>query len=271
MLNDVIVTGRVSKVFINNSNGRNLIQINVKVQDPERCTEDGNPYAYTFSVTLSGALATRLKDKLVEGLSVCVKGRFEPTTSPEGKQYYNINASSCEVIDAGSMNHAVLQGRLTHDVELRYTNAGNAATSVALAVGRNYKDTDGTWHNTTSFITVSAFNEIAEEISKYKKGKMLWIVGSLAKSKWTDKNGTDHYPVSVLATAVYDGGTGKYNQNDQNIPAAANSSISPTAPESTVSENTGSQYAPSDPSADSLADPLYGDGFGSISDDELPF
>ena len=41
------------------------------------------------------------------------------------------------------LNHLTIMGRMTRDPELRYTNAGTAIASFALAVDRDFKGQDG--------------------------------------------------------------------------------------------------------------------------------
>ena len=63
------------------------------------------------------------------------------------------------------MNKIILIGRLTKDVELRYTQVTNTAVaSFTLAVDRKFTKSDN--EKQTDFFNVIAWNKLAENISK---------------------------------------------------------------------------------------------------------
>ena len=86
------------------------------------------------------------------------------------------------------INCAVITGRLTADAELKSTASGVSVTSFTVAVDRNYQKQGE--EKQTDFITVVAWRNTAEFISKYfKKGSMIAVQGSIQTRNYEDKNG----------------------------------------------------------------------------------
>ena len=64
------------------------------------------------------------------------------------------------------MNKVILLGRLTKDVELKYTkNTNNAVASFSIAVNRSFVKQGE--ERQADFFNVIAWNRLAESISKY--------------------------------------------------------------------------------------------------------
>lgn len=97
------------------------------------------------------------------------------------------------------MNKIVLIGRLTKDVELRYTQVTNTAVaSFTLAVDRKFTKSDN--EKQTDFFNVIAWNKLAENISKYlSKGKQVAISGRLETRSWNDESGQKHNTIEIIA------------------------------------------------------------------------
>ena len=100
-----------------------------------------------------------------------------------------------------NLNKVILCGRLTADPELRQTNSGIAVVRFTLAINRRMtKNPDGTQNQQADFITVVAWRERAEFISRYfRKGSALCITGSIQTSSWTDQQGQKRYATEVVA------------------------------------------------------------------------
>jgi len=97
------------------------------------------------------------------------------------------------------MNKVILLGRLTKDVELRYTQHSNTAVSkFTLAVNRKFvKEGE---ERQTDFFNIVAWNKLAETTSKYlKKGMQVLITGKLQNRIWDDEQGVKHYITEVIA------------------------------------------------------------------------
>lgn len=114
------------------------------------------------------------------------------------------------------LNHTVLMGRLTKDVELRYSQGGDMAIArFVLAVDRDYK-AQGADKPETDFISCLAFGKTAEFISKYfGKGKMLAAVGSIQTGSYTNREGQKVYTTEVKVDKVSFTGESKQDSAQQ--------------------------------------------------------
>ena len=114
------------------------------------------------------------------------------------------------------MNKVTLIGRLTKDVELRYTQTNNTAVaSFSLAVNRKFVKTGE--ERQADFFNIIAWNKLAENISKYLfKGNQVAISGRLETRSWDDQNGQKHYVTEVIAEEV-DFIESKNKQNNEAI------------------------------------------------------
>lgn len=97
-----------------------------------------------------------------------------------------------------ALNRIDIQGRLTKDVELRYTGNEKPVASFTLAVDRNGKDAG------TDFINCVAWNGTATFVDKYfHKGDMAIVSGRLQMRDWTDRDGNKRISAEVVADNVY--------------------------------------------------------------------
>lgn len=93
------------------------------------------------------------------------------------------------------MNRVCLIGRITKDVELRYTPNQKAVVSFVLAVARD-KDT-------TDFIGCVVWNKQAENLEKYcGKGDLIGIDGSLRTRNYDNAQGQKVYVTEVLCNSI---------------------------------------------------------------------
>lgn len=114
------------------------------------------------------------------------------------------------------MNKVILIGRLTKDVELRYTQTNNTAVaSFSIAVNRKFVKTGE--ERQADFFNIIAWNKLAENISKYLfKGNQVAISGRLETRSWDDPNGQKHYVTEVIAEEI-DFIESKNKQNNEAI------------------------------------------------------
>ena len=108
-----------------------------------------------------------------------------------------------------ALNHISLSGRLTKDVELRYTNSGKPVASFTLAVDRDFGD------KATDFINCVAWDKTAEFVNKYfGKGKMAIVAGRLQMREYTDRDGNKRTAAEVVANNVYFAESKKSEQHE---------------------------------------------------------
>ena len=90
-----------------------------------------------------------------------------------------------------NLNKVVLAGRLTADPELKQTQSGVSVINFTLAIGRRFASRNSEQaEQQTDFITIVAWRQTAEFISKYfKKGSAICITGSIQSRSWQDAQG----------------------------------------------------------------------------------
>lgn len=93
-------------------------------------------------------------------------------------------------------NRAVVMGNLTRDVELRYTQAGDAVANLSVAVnervGRDQAERVG-------FYGAVAWRDLAELAAPLTKGSPVVIAGRLVNDSWTDRDGSQRYDTKIEA------------------------------------------------------------------------
>jgi len=99
------------------------------------------------------------------------------------------------------INSVTLIGRLTKDVELRYTQSNIACATIDLAVN-NGKDKDGN-EKPADFIRVVVWEKQAENMAKYThKGSRIAVDGKIKTENWENEQGEKRYRTYVLASRV---------------------------------------------------------------------
>jgi len=93
------------------------------------------------------------------------------------------------------MNILIITGRITKDLELRYTTNNKAVVNIPLAVNNGKDD--------TTFIDVVVYGNIAETTCKYcKKGDLIGAQATIKNNNWTDSNGNKHYDYKFMGYKV---------------------------------------------------------------------
>jgi len=89
-------------------------------------------------------------------------------------------------------NKVLLIGRLTQDLELRFTPTGTPVTDIRLATSRSFTTKDGDRREDTLFIDVTVWGRQAENCCQYlRKGSQVFVEGYLKMDSWEDKNTGD--------------------------------------------------------------------------------
>lgn len=96
------------------------------------------------------------------------------------------------------MNTVQIIGRLTKDVDLRYTQNGVAVASFTVAVERRFKNAQG--EKETDFILCTMWRKAAENFTKFThKGSLVGIEGSIQTRNYENKEGQRVYVTEVQA------------------------------------------------------------------------
>ncbi|MCG6871124.1 MAG: single-stranded DNA-binding protein [Gammaproteobacteria bacterium] len=126
---------------------------------------------------------------------------------------------------ARGVNKVILVGNLGRDPEVRYTPGGAAVTNVSLATSESWKDKEsGESKERTEWHKVVFFGRLAEIAGEYlKKGRQIYIEGTLRTNKWQDKEGNDRYTTEIIASEMQmlgsRGGEGSPDAMNQDVPA----------------------------------------------------
>ncbi|CYZ55217.1 prophage LambdaSa2%2C single-strand binding protein [Streptococcus suis] len=95
------------------------------------------------------------------------------------------------------INNVVLIGRLTRDVELRYTPNNVAVGAFTLAVNRNFKNAVG--DREADFINCVIWNKQAENLANWtKKGHLVGITGRIQTRSYENQQGQRVYVTEVV-------------------------------------------------------------------------
>lgn len=127
---------------------------------------------------------------------------------------------------ARGINKVILVGNLGADPEVRYTAGGTAIASLSVATSEQWTDKQsGQKQERTEWHRVKLFGRLAEIAGEYlKKGRQVYIEGSLRTDKYTDKQGVERYSTDIIASDLQmlggmggegGGGGGGYRERPQ--------------------------------------------------------
>ncbi|WNL48502.1 single-stranded DNA-binding protein (plasmid) [Dyella sp. BiH032] len=105
---------------------------------------------------------------------------------------------------ARGVNKVVLVANLGADPETRYTGNGTAITSIRVATSESWTDKEsGEKVERTEWHRVKLFGRLAEIAGEYlKKGRQVYIEGSLRTDKYTDKDGIERFSTDIIASEM---------------------------------------------------------------------
>lgn len=106
------------------------------------------------------------------------------------------------------MNTVILTGRITKDLELKYTQNGKAYCRFILAVDRGLskekkQEAEANGQPTADFINCVAWGATAGTINRYTaKGKKILVNGSIETGSYTVQDGSKRYTTDVLVNRI---------------------------------------------------------------------
>ena len=96
------------------------------------------------------------------------------------------------------LNNVSLVGRLTKDVELRYTSSNVAVATFTLTVNRTFKNENG--DREADFINCVMWRQQAENLASWaKKGALIGITGRIQTRSYDNQQGQRVYVTEVVA------------------------------------------------------------------------
>jgi single-strand DNA-binding protein len=170
---------------------------------------------------------------------------------------------------ARGINKVILVGNLGADPEVRYTAGGTAIASLSIATSEQWTDKQsGQKQERTEWHRVKLFGRLAEIAGEYlKKGRQVYVEGSLRTDKYTDKQGVERYSTDIIASDLQmlggmggeggGGGGGGYRERSQGGGGGQRQ------------QSRGDDYG-SAPQRQSAPPPEMGGG-SQFDDDDIPF
>lgn len=113
------------------------------------------------------------------------------------------------------MNKVILTGRITKDLEVRYTTNQNAVCEFNLAVNRMAREGE----KNADFINCVVYGQQAENLKKYQgKGSLIAVEGEMRIDSWKTEQNETKYKTYVLTNKIeYLSGTKKDEKTDIDI------------------------------------------------------
>ena len=169
------------------------------------------------------------------------------------------------------INRVILVGRLTRNLELKYTANGIANLQFSLAVNRSYTGANG--ERQADFINCMAWRGTAENMAKFlKKGALIGIEGRMETSSYQTTDGSTRYSTYVVCDHVQFLESKKSQWQSQSSPqqeagfqtqsTTFDSPFSQPGTNPFVPNSVPSTYTPGQSQASSMI---------NIDDDDLPF
>jgi single-strand DNA-binding protein len=163
---------------------------------------------------------------------------------------------------ARGINKVILVGNLGADPEMRHTGGGTAVTTLNVATSESWTDKQsGEKVEKTEWHRVKMFGRLAEIAGDYlKKGRQVYIEGSLRTDKYTGKDGIERYSTDIIASEMQmlggneGGGGGQRSQGGGQRQSGG---------------NYGAQSRGNDDQGASRSSPPPADN--GFADDEIPF
>jgi single-strand DNA-binding protein len=105
---------------------------------------------------------------------------------------------------ARGVNRVTLIGNLGSDPELRTTGGGSSVCSFSLATSESWTDKQsGEKQERTEWHRIKIFGRLGEIAGEYlKKGRQVYIEGSIRTDKFTGKDGVEKYFTDIIANEM---------------------------------------------------------------------
>lgn len=148
------------------------------------------------------------------------------------------------------INRVVLVGRLTRDVDLKYTNSGNAVGQFNMAVNRQFTNANG--DREADFINCVIWRKSAENFANFAhKGSLVGVEGRLQTRNYENQQGQRVYVTEVVVD---------------------NFSLLDSKASGEASGKQSANHTQNKPQQNNQSDPFANTGQAiDISDDDLPF
>lgn len=143
------------------------------------------------------------------------------------------------------VNKVILIGNLGADPEVRFTANGDAVCNLSVATSEQWKDKEsGEQQERTEWHRVVLFGKLGEIAGEYlKKGRQVYIEGSIRSNKYTDKEGIERYSTNIVTETMQmlggntEGAPPRSNRRERATDTRQESAPPPTNPGSSFEDD----------------------------------
>ncbi|UQS84688.1 single-stranded DNA-binding protein [Apilactobacillus apisilvae] len=172
------------------------------------------------------------------------------------------------------INRTTLTGRLTRDVDLRYTPSGAAVGNFTLAVDRRFTNQNG--ERDADFINCVIWRKSAENFANFThKGSLVGIDGRIQTRNYENQQGQRVYVTEVVVEnfALLEPRSANHSNNNNGAPQNNSGNNNPFENQNNNQpSNNGGNSNNGNNMNNNSADPFASSGDQiDISDDDLPF
>jgi single-strand DNA-binding protein len=170
------------------------------------------------------------------------------------------------------VNKVILVGNLGKDPEVRTSQDGTKIVNFTLATSESWNDrASGERKERTEWHRVVIFNEnIANVAEKYlRKGRKVYVEGSLQTRKWTDQAGQEKYTTEVVISRFR--GDLQLIDSQRDGDSAGAGENGGYAPREAAAPRAGARSAPRAGGGGGGGAPSWDAPKGGDLDDEIPF
>jgi single-strand DNA-binding protein len=161
----------------------------------------------------------------------------------------------------GSLNRVQLIGNLGRDPELRYTADGTPVCNFSMATAEAWTTKAGEKQEKTEWHRISLWGKLGEIAGQYlKKGRQVYIEGSIRSREYTDKEGLKKTAYEIRADRMVmlsggrpEGAAAGMESGDNERPAYQKRAPAPRAAPTTARETASDEPPP------------------NFNDDDIPF
>jgi single-strand DNA-binding protein len=98
------------------------------------------------------------------------------------------------------VNKVILVGNLGRDPEVRYTASGQPVANFTMATTERWNDASGERKERTEWHRIVVWGKQAEIAGEYlRKGRQVYVEGSLQTREWTDREGNKKQTTEITA------------------------------------------------------------------------
>lgn len=141
-----------------------------------------------------------------------------------------------------SINKVMLLGNLTRDPLVKFTSAGTAVATFAIATNRSWTTAEGQVKEDVQYHNIVAWAKLAELVGKLlAKGKKVYVDGRLTTRKYTDKTGVERYITEIVMDDFILMSDGRRAETAGEQPASSSSPSEETSPAPETTSSPSSQ------------------------------